>query len=142
MQNLYVYILLHVYVIHEHTIIVSESCFASFYYNWIERCMGPATLMHVYVHNYYTHVHVRDTCMASWQLIGPGGRCINWSNPRPLLVAKCFDRSVESTALCGWTKGSISRQYRKPNKSIAARCTKASLKWRFLRELYLVHFTR
>ena len=54
-----------------------------------------------------------------------------------------INRSITQlpTALCNWTKGSIIRQYRKPKKSIAAISAMASLKWLFLRELYLVHFT-
>ena len=33
-----------------------------------------------------------------------------------------------ATALCGWTKGSVIRPYRKQKKSIAACCAMASLK--------------
>ena len=58
-----------------------------------------------------------------------------------LFISYILHVSSMVTALCGWTKGSIIRQYRKPKKLIAARCAMASLKWRFLIELYLVHFT-
>ena len=98
-----------------------------------------------------------DYITATWK-VGLVSSCTNfcpappecWGDQSDLRYALIAYSSYQSkllvmaarlTALCGWTKGSIIRQYRKPKKLIAARCAMASLKWRFLIELYLVHFT-